>query len=97
MTILIVLVGNFRVSSVATSGVIYNCAPRWRSGGFDGTRVQGWLVRQPGFSVDPKYPLTFTIRGGPHGMFGSSSNFADQLESSHSYAVLYINPRGSTG
>ena len=31
MTILTVLVGNFRVSSVATSGVIYNCAARWRS------------------------------------------------------------------
>jgi len=34
MTILTVLVGNFRVSSVATSGVIYNCAARWRGLGF---------------------------------------------------------------
>jgi len=95
MTILIVLVGNFRVSSVATSGVIYNCAARWRSAGFDGTRVQGWLVRQPGFAVDRKYPLILTIHGGPHGMFGYSSNFADQVEASHGYPVLYINPRGS--
>jgi hypothetical protein len=34
MTILTVLVGNFRLPSVATTGVIYNCAAWWRSVGF---------------------------------------------------------------
>jgi len=64
---------------------------------FDGTRIQGWLLPPTGFAGDRKYPLILTIHGGPHGMFGYSFNFADQVEAAHGYAVLYINPRGSAG
>ncbi len=64
---------------------------------FDGTRVQGWLMPPTGFAADRTYPLILTIHGGPHGMFGYSFDFADQVEAAHGYAVLYINPRGSAG
>jgi dipeptidyl aminopeptidase/acylaminoacyl peptidase len=64
---------------------------------FDGTRVQGWLMRPADFAADRKYPLILTVHGGPHGMFGYGFDFAEQVEAAHGYAVLYVNPRGSAG
>jgi dipeptidyl aminopeptidase/acylaminoacyl peptidase len=64
---------------------------------FDHTRVQGWLMPPLNFSQDRKYPLILTIHGGPHGMYGYGFDLTNQIEASHGYAILYINPRGSSG
>ena len=60
-------------------------------------RIQGWLVKPPGFDPAKKYPLIMEIHGGPHAMYavgfdGSLQNFA-----ASGFLVLYLNPRGSTG
>jgi dipeptidyl aminopeptidase/acylaminoacyl peptidase len=60
----------------------------------DGTRVEGWIVK-PHLGTAP-YPLILNIHGGPHMAFGSQFNFETQWLSD-AYAVLYTNPRGSTG
>jgi dipeptidyl aminopeptidase/acylaminoacyl peptidase len=64
---------------------------------FDGTDVQGWLMRPLNFREAERYPLILSIHGGPHGMFGYSFNAAFQTYAARGYAVLFINPRGSSG
>jgi dipeptidyl aminopeptidase/acylaminoacyl peptidase len=64
---------------------------------FDGTQIQGWLMRPPGCSSDRKCPLILSVHGGPHGMFGWSFNPTFQAYAARGYAGLYLNPRGSSG
>ena len=64
---------------------------------FDGTQIQGWLMKPPSCSEDRKCPLILSVHGGPHGMFGWSFNPAFQVYAARGYGVLYINPRGSSG
>ena len=63
----------------------------------DNTRVQGWLMRPLNFREAERYPLILAIHGGPHGMYGYGFNAAFQAYAARGYAVLFINPRGSTG
>jgi dipeptidyl aminopeptidase/acylaminoacyl peptidase len=64
---------------------------------FDGTPVQGWLMKPVSFREDRKYPLILSVHGGPHGMSGWGFNATFQAYASRGYAVLYLNPRGSSG
>ena len=63
----------------------------------DGMKIQGWIVKPPGFDPKKKYPMMLTIHGGPHAMYNGAFNFAYQDHASSGYVVLYTNPRGSTG
>lgn len=63
----------------------------------DGLRVQGWILKPPGFDPRRKYPLMLSIHGGPHAMYNVAFNFAWQEHAANGYVVLYTNPRGSTG
>jgi dipeptidyl aminopeptidase/acylaminoacyl peptidase len=62
-----------------------------------GTRVQGWIVKPPGFTPSAKYPLILEIHGGPHAMYNVAFNYMFQNFAANGYVVLYVNPRGSTG
>jgi dipeptidyl aminopeptidase/acylaminoacyl peptidase len=64
---------------------------------FDGTSIQGWLMKPIGWREDRKYPLILSIHGGPHGMSGYAFNPTFQVYAARGYAVLYLNPRGSSG
>ncbi|MBA3568001.1 MAG: S9 family peptidase [Pyrinomonadaceae bacterium] len=64
---------------------------------FDGTPVQGWLMKPVNLREDRKYPLILSVHGGPHGMSGWGFNGAFQAYAARGYAVLYLNPRGSSG
>jgi dipeptidyl aminopeptidase/acylaminoacyl peptidase len=64
---------------------------------FDGTQIQGWLMKPLGFRDDRKYPLILSVHGGPHGMYGWSFNASFQAYAAQGYAVLFVNPRGSSG
>jgi dipeptidyl aminopeptidase/acylaminoacyl peptidase len=67
--------------------------------GADGDKVSGWLVRPPGFDPAKKYPVLFLIHGGPQSAFHDEwhARWNFQLFASPGYAVVTINPRGSTG
>jgi len=65
--------------------------------GLDATPVQGWLMKPIGWREDRKYPLILSIHGGPHGMYGYAFNPTFQVYAARGYAVLYLNPRGSSG
>jgi dipeptidyl aminopeptidase/acylaminoacyl peptidase len=63
----------------------------------DGTAIEGWVIMpQRGDTTQP-VPLILAIHGGPHGAYGTDFNFQFQLWAANGYAVLYTNPRGSTG
>ncbi len=61
----------------------------------DGTQVEGWVMLP--HSAKPPYALVLSIHGGPHGAYGSAFDYEFQWLAAHGYAVLYTNPRGSTG
>jgi len=70
-------------------------AERIRFQSADGTQIEGWIVL-PHASQGP-YPLILNIHGGPHGSFGSAFSYEFQWLTANGFAVLYVNPRGSTG
>ncbi len=65
----------------------------------DGTKLQGFIIRPPGFDAAKKYPVKFLIHGGPQGAWGDdwSYRWNAELFAANGYVVVMINPRGSTG
>ena len=65
----------------------------------DGTKLQGFLIRPPGFDAKKKYPVKFLIHGGPQGAWGDdwSYRWNAELFAANGYVVVMINMRGSTG
>ena len=81
------------------AGLDLAAAERFAFLGADGDEVAGWLIRPPGFDESKKYPVVFLIHGGPqsawHDEWHARWNF--QMFAAPGYAVVAINPRGSTG
>ncbi len=69
----------------------------WYKSSFDGEKIQGWIVKPPGFDPKKKYPLVLEIHGGPFANYGDRFSMDMQLYAAAGYVVLYTNPRGSTG
>ena len=67
--------------------------------GADGDPVSGWVIKPPGFDPAKKYPVLFLIHGGPQGAWHDEwhGRWNYQLFAAPGYAVVAINPRGSTG
>ena len=63
----------------------------------DGVKAQGWLVKPANFDPTKKYPMVLWIHGGPWSMYNVGFNWGYQNFAAKGYAVLYTNPRGSTG
>lgn len=63
---------------------------------FDGKPIDAWLTVPPTPAPGGKYPLVLEIHGGPHSAYGPSFATDNQLYASAGYAVLSVNPRGST-
>jgi len=63
----------------------------------DGLDLQGWLIKPAEFEPGKKYPLLLYIHGGPWAMYSARFSWDWQNFAANGYAVLYMNPRGSTG
>lgn len=63
----------------------------------DGTPIQGWILKPPGFREGVKYPMILQIHGGPHGMYAEAFMHEFHLMAARGYVVVYTNPRGSSG
>ncbi len=68
----------------------------WWTSSVDGRRIQGWIVKPPGFDPSLKYPLILEIHGGPISNYGDRFSAEMQLLAAAGFVVLYANPRGST-
>jgi len=63
----------------------------------DGTEVDAWLVRPPGFDEGRRYPVLLTIHGGPFAQYGTGFFDEVQVYAGAGYCVLFSNPRGGSG
>lgn len=63
----------------------------------DGTEVEAWLIRPAGFEAGTQYPTLLNIHGGPYSQYGNKLFDEFQIEAGAGYAVIYSNPRGSSG
>ncbi len=61
--------------------------------------IQGWLIRPKGNTAKSKKkaPLILNIHGGPHAQFSPAFFHELQMYVARGYALVFINPRGSTG
>ncbi len=59
--------------------------------------IDGFVVKPIGWQAGKKYPLILNIHGGPAAMYGVDWFHEFQVYAAKGYAVLFTNPRGSTG
>jgi dipeptidyl aminopeptidase/acylaminoacyl peptidase len=64
---------------------------------FDGWEIEGWFMKPLNFKEGRKYPLILNIHGGPHSQYGYNISAFYQYLAANGYAVMYTNPRGSSG
>ncbi|KAL0476583.1 dpp5 [Acrasis kona] len=67
--------------------------------GHGNTKIQGWTIKPFNFEEGKKYPVVYLIHGGPEGSWEDSWSYRwnVQLWANKGYAVVMVNPRGSTG
>ena len=63
----------------------------------DGTEVEAWIARPAGFEEGKRYPALLNIHGGPFTQYGNGFFDETQVYAGGGYAVIYSNPRGSSG
>src|SRR5438874_13714 len=63
----------------------------------DGWDIDGFFVKPIGWRSGKKYPLILSVHGGPAGQYGVDWYHEFQVYAAKGYAVLFTNPRGSTG
>lgn len=63
----------------------------------DGSEVDAWIVRPAGFEEGKRYPVLLNIHGGPFTQYGTGFFDEFQVYAGGGYAVVYSNPRGSSG
>jgi dipeptidyl aminopeptidase/acylaminoacyl peptidase len=63
----------------------------------DGSPVPSWILLPPGYQDGQRVPTILEIHGGPYASYGPHFSTDYQLYAASGYAVLYTNPRGSTG
>ena len=68
----------------------------WYNSSKDGRKIQGWIIKPPGFDPARKYPFILEIHGGPFANYGDRFDEEKQLMAANGFVVLYTNPRGST-
>ena len=65
----------------------------------DGTQIQSFLVKPPGFTATRKYPVIMLLHGGPEGEWSESWTYRwnAQAFAGAGYVVVMPNQRGSIG
>ncbi len=59
--------------------------------------LDAWLLRPADFEEGKTYPLLLNVHGGPFSQYGNRFFDEVQMQASAGYAVLWSNPRGSSG
>lgn len=60
-------------------------------------RIHGWVLPPAAFDEKKQYPAIFYIHGGPHPFYTYAVDMELQAFAAQGFAVLYCNPRGSSG
>jgi dipeptidyl aminopeptidase/acylaminoacyl peptidase len=70
---------------------------RFTAASADGSEVEAWIMRPAGFTEGERYPTLVNVHGGPFTQYGNRLFDEFQLQVGACYAVVYSNPRGSSG
>ena len=62
-----------------------------------GKRSKGWIILPAGIQEGATVPAILSLHGGPHSAYGERFSLQFQLWANAGYAVIYTNPRGSSG
>jgi dipeptidyl aminopeptidase/acylaminoacyl peptidase len=65
--------------------------------GASGNRLQGWILKPPGFRKNRKYPSILEIHGGPRVQYGNFFMHEFYYLAAQGYVVYFCNPRGGQG
>jgi dipeptidyl aminopeptidase/acylaminoacyl peptidase len=93
-------VGDRRVTEVGRPFVGARALPapeRFVAISADGSEVEAWVMKPVGFEEGKKYPLLLNVHGGPFSQYGNKFFDEFQVYAGAGYAVVYSNPRGSSG
>lgn len=63
----------------------------------DGTVIRGFLMRPVGYKSGERVPTILRLHGGPVSEWENSFELSWQLLAAHGFAVVGMNPRGSSG
>ena len=79
------------------SEIAWNESERFTYKSVGGLEIEGWLMKPYGYEPGKKYPVALYIHGGPHSQY--NEGWFDEFQSlaGAGIAVLYTNPRGSSG
>jgi dipeptidyl aminopeptidase/acylaminoacyl peptidase len=85
------------VGAAFTAGRELGTPERFTAVAPDGAEVDAWIIRPAGREPGRRCPLLLNIHGGPFTQY--STGFFDEFQvyAGGGYAVLYANPRGSSG
>ncbi|HEU0309634.1 MAG TPA: S9 family peptidase [Sphingomicrobium sp.] len=86
-----------RLNELALSGKSLGTLREIKVTAPDGSPVPSWILLPPGYQEGTRVPTILEIHGGPYASYGPHFSTDYQLYASAGYAVLYTNPRGSTG
>ena len=86
-----------RVGDAFAAGRELAPAERFTAVSADGSEVDAWIMRPTGFEPGRKYPTLLNIHGGPYGQYGQVFFDEFQVYCAAGYAVVFSNPRGSSG
>jgi len=62
-----------------------------------GNKLQGWILKPPGFDARKKYPSILEIHGGPLTQYGYFFMHEFYFLAAQGYVVYFSNPRGGRG
>lgn len=86
-----------RLNEGALKGIELGKTERVRFTSKDGTPVEGFVIKPPGFDPSKKYPAILWIHGGPNEQETGEFYFRPQFLAAGGYVVILLSYRGSTG
>jgi dipeptidyl aminopeptidase/acylaminoacyl peptidase len=63
----------------------------------DGTRINGFVLKPPGYREGVRYPTLLQIHGGPVAQYTNSFDISWQILAAQGFVIVAANPRGSSG
>jgi dipeptidyl aminopeptidase/acylaminoacyl peptidase len=85
------------VMAALTARVALGAPQRFTATSEGGAQVECWVIPPAGAVPGTRYPALLNVHGGPFTQYGNRLVDDFQLQAAAGFAVLYCNPRGSSG
>jgi dipeptidyl aminopeptidase/acylaminoacyl peptidase len=85
------------VTAALTAQVALAAPQRFTATSEGGAEVECWVIPPAGAVPGTRYPTLLNVHGGPFTQYGNRLVDDFQLQAAAGFAVLYCNPRGSSG